>query len=437
VTLDSAHRFDCEHCHQTIGDRQNKSDQHPPILARPAHPDHADRICGKCHQNETVMVKENRHYTLVGHIEAVRAAFAGELQSEQSANTSRFPVSARTNPETVAELAEDLLSRRCLRCHVYYPGDPYPQVFHGTGCASCHLAFAGGALASHEFNASPADERCLSCHYGNHVGSDYLGRYEHDLNEEYRTPYRVSPERIPPFGVEYHQLAPDVHQSAGMVCIDCHEMKEVMGTGLRAACSDCHKQADHIASESISRDDLKRSFTSAATGRIYSVPQMTDQAHERYGDRFSCQVCHAQWSFNDGSVYLLRIDHEEFDDFSKLSVDGSSEVQRIISSHIHPDGDLLEPFMTDKFSGEPVPGIWLRGFIERRWERLELVEEADGKVYVARPIVDLHLSWIDGDEQVRFDNVSSASPGTRRYAPHTIGKAGLYYEQRLSPFLDR
>jgi hypothetical protein len=51
--------------------------------------------------------------------------------------------------------------------------------------------------------------------------------------------------------------------------------------------------------------------------------------------------------------------------------------------------------------------------------------------------VDLHLSWIDGDEQVRFDNVSSASPGTRRYAPHTIGKAGLYYEQRLSPFLDR
>jgi len=210
-----------------------------------------------------------------------------------------------------------------------------------------------------------------------------------------------------------------------------------MGTGFRAACSDCHKQADRIAPESMSSDDQKRLFTSAATGRIYSVPQMNDEAHDRYGGRFSCQVCHAQWSFNDGPVHLLRIDHEEFDDFYKLSVDGSSEVQRIITSHIHPDGELLEPFMTDKFSGETVPGIWFRGFIERRWERLELVEEADGKVYVGRPNLDLHLSWIDEDEQVRFDNIASAVPGMRRYAPHTIGKAGLYYEQRLSPFLDR
>ena len=211
-----------------------------------------------------------------------------------------------------------------------------------------------------------------------------------------------------------------------------------MGDGAPQGCRVCHDfQPDHQARLPISRKDGETIFTSAATGKAFQIPQLAHAAHERYTGRFSCQVCHAQWSYNDGAVFLLRIDHEEFDNFYKLSVDGSYEVHRVIASHIREDGDLLEPFMTDKFTGKPMPGIWFRGFIERRWERMEFREDADGKIRVARPILDLNLSWIDEDEQVRFDNIRPETPVLRSYAPHTIGKAGLFYEKRIAPFLHR
>ena len=93
--------------------------------------------------------------------------------------------------------------------------------------------------------------------------------------------------------------------------------------------------------------------------------------------------------------------------------------------------------MTDKFTGESVPGIWFKGFVERRWELLEFVEGNDGKIRTARPILDLHLSWINYDEEVEFDSVAPAGAVLKSYAPHTIGKAGLLYETRIKPYLDR
>lgn len=437
VTLDTDHRIDCETCHQLVENNEGSVEDHPSIIAMPAHPDNADRTCGQCHAEQSAMVLHNDHYQLTGHIETIRAAFAVESDSVKSPDNLLLSVSAQQIPETTAHLVDDLLSRRCLRCHVYSSGDPFDRVAHGTGCAACHLEFSETKMATHRFIAKPSDDRCLSCHYGNHVGSDYYGRYEHDLNEEYRTPYFANNTGKPPYGVEYHQLTADVHQAAGMVCIDCHTQQEVMGSEAAPSCNDCHNvQEDRPTPLPVSSKEGKTYFTSAATGKTHLVPQLTDAAHVQYGDRFSCQVCHAQWSFNDGSIHLLRIDHEEFDNFYKLSVDGSYEVQRIIESHIREDGDLYEPFMTDKFSGESLPGIWFRGFIERRWERMEFVEDK-GRIHVARPILDMYLSWIDYDEQTRFDNIRPELPALRSYAPHTIGKADLFYQTRIEPYLVR
>ena len=94
--------------------------------------------------------------------------------------------------------------------------------------------------------------------------------------------------------------------------------------------------------------------------------------------------------------------------------------------------------MSNKFSGEELPGIWFRGFGERRWEEVLLDEGDDGSVTTVRPILDLRLSWIDYDEVSRFDNVEPLGgvKRTRPYAPHTIGPAGLFYEARLRPYLD-
>jgi len=168
------------------------------------------------------------------------------------------------------------------------------------------------------------------------------------------------------------------------------------------------------------------------------VPQLQHPAHERYGDRFSCQACHAQWTFNDSPTHLLRIDHEELDSFYRLSLDGSSEVLRIIASQTLEDGELLEPLMSNKLTGKNEAGIWFRGFGERRWEQVLLGAGRDGRITTVRPILDLRLSWIDEYEESRFDNLEPVDGADRLlpYTSHSIGKAGLFYETRIRPFVE-
>ena len=53
-----------------------------------------------------------------------------------------------------------------------------------------------------------------------------------------------------------------------------------------------------------------------------------------------------------------------------------------------------------------------------------------------RPVLDLHLSWIDEEHKVRFDAVAAQSDnkGVQPYTPHTTGPAGIFYRQRLQDF---
>ena len=219
--------------------------------------------------------------------------------------------------------------------------------------------------------------------------------------------------------------------------------KDIHKPGLLGAyhiqCMDCHlhETAELNPDLFVLSEDDEVLYVPVATGESLPIPQIEHPAHDRYGDRVSCQACHAQWTYNDAPTHLLRIDHEEFDDFYKLSLDGSSEVLRILSSHSLYDGDLLEPVMSNKLTGVEWPGIWFRGFGERRWEQVLLDRDESGRVTTVRPILDLRLSWIDADEESRFDNLEPLA-GIKRsipYAPHTIGRAGLFYEARIRPFL--
>ncbi len=435
MELDKNHQLACTSCHGGKGDTGSQQQAHQDLVARPAHPDTAARYCGSCHKDAVGMVTGSKHYTLEKHITLVREAFGATSSPE-----TPLLLKPSAAPQNEIELTDDLLRRRCLRCHVYAEGDAFSRVERATGCAACHLAYEGGRLKSHSFLAKPDDSRCLSCHYGSHVGFDYYGRYEHDYNEEYRTPYRQDTMAVREFGVEYHELEPDVHRLAGMICIDCHDSGQIMGSKPnRRTCSACHdpKELQNHLPDGVAGTAEPYSYSSAATGLSLTLPVFKHPAHSGT-DKISCQACHARWTFNDGETYLMRIDHEDFDDFSRLSLDGSFEVREIIGSHIDDDGDLLEPFMSDKFTGRPYPGIWVKGFSERRWERFILMRDDDGVLTTGRPILDLSLSWIDRDEAVHFDNVRPL-PGTRLirpYTPHTIGAAGLYYQQRINRFLE-
>ncbi len=376
------------------------------------------------------------HFTLTHEVNLVRKAFGAK---ETLIALTQVPIADA--PKNPLQLADDLLRRRCLRCHPYSSGDPYPLVGHGTGCAACHLDFTNGSPTSHTFLATPSDKQCLQCHYGNWVGTDYHGRFEHDFNEEYRTPYTSKEPFTRPYGVEFHQLTPDIHQQRGMICVDCHGGAELMNSRKDAAihCQDCHLQ-ESLASSlpfNVSRKEGRYLLHAKGDNLQHVIPLMRDPAHDAFNDQVTCQACHAQWAFNDTGTHLLRNDTTENDAFWRLTTQGSWEVEHILTYNQDPDASTtLAPIMRDKINGTEKKGIWHQGYTMRRWETVQLGRDADGRISVMRPILDLHLSWLDEEHKVRFDAIQAqtADKGLQPYTPHTTGSAGMFYRQRLQDF---
>ncbi len=435
VHPDTNHQQPCISCHKGNNQAQNRDDAHIGLLSFPAHPDHLVESCGPCHADITGQIFESEHFTLRNSTNLFRKAFGAENDLASFLETPK-----NSSPKTVLELADDLLRRRCFRCHPYNSGDKYPAVFHGTGCASCHMAFSEGKAESHSFQ-KPADAQCLSCHYGNYVGFDYYGRFEHDFNFEYRTPFTTKNKYFRPFGIEYHQLKPDIHQERGLLCIDCHNGEELMkrsGAGQKPSCKKCHSGEElgrSLPAEVENRQGLY--ILHGRDGKDHIIPLMQNPAHKRTTEEITCQACHAQWTFNDFGKHFLRSDTDDFAEWANLSVQGDLEVETIIDNNNDFNKTELPWQMTDKLTGKPEIGLWLKGYTMRRWEYPVLGRDGKGRITTMRPLLDYFLSWIDEEENVRFDSVQSqaANMGMRPYVPHTIGPAGIFYQERIAQFL--
>jgi len=433
VRLDRAHDLACTSCHAGDNTTSDKDQAHAGLVAQPAHPEKMQRHCGACHAAAVNEATASSHFTLKNEVNAVRRAFGA---GSEITGLTEIPIPGTTG--SALDLADDLLRRRCLRCHVYSPGDGYPETVRGTGCAACHLEYAGGEQKSHAFVKSPADSQCLHCHYGNHVGADYHGRFEHDFGIEYRTPYRSDGSNPRPYGVEFHQLAPDIHQQAGMACIDCHNGAELMGAHTPDAkknqgavtCLTCHgwRTGTHLNRNNLTAENGHLVLTTRLTGRKLVVPALKNPAHETHKDKADCAVCHSQWSFNDQGTHLIRYDYINYEPWAGLSVQGSFEVEDQLDLSSYE-----MPFMRDKLTQTPSRGLWFMGYGLRRWESPLIGKSPDGRLRVFRPILDLHLSFVNEEQKLIFDAVKPRK-GTSRflpYTPHTIGKAGAFYHERL------
>jgi len=433
VKLDSAHQRACTSCHEGIDNEGQIDRAHAGLITRPSHPDRMVATCGGCHPKEAAAATSSLHFTLANEINSVRSHFGAE---NRLATPAAIPVADPLAGPLA--LADDMLRRRCLRCHVYAKGDDYAAVTHGTGCSACHLAFTNGKMASHAFVA-PTDTQCLSCHYGNTVGGDYHGRSEHDFNWEYRTPYntRTRLNTAPrPYGVESHDLAPDIHQQRGLVCIDCHR-DSGHNQGPALTCRTCHGwqpgQAVPLPDHLRVRDQALI-LTGRTDGKEHLVPLLRHPAHRQYGRKVACQVCHGQWSFNDAPTHLLLSLRPEYEPWERLTVQGSSELESLLEHNLNAATELPLT-MRDGLTGESRPGIWYLGYGQRRWEQMVVRMDADGVIKVFRPILDLRLSMVEADGRAPFDNVIGQGTGMRPYTPHTTGPAGLFFLDRFKHLL--
>lgn len=435
VQLDIAHDLDCTTCHHGDNTAATAEAAHQGLIELPAHPYNMNDGCGRCHPDQTQKAAQSIHFTLSRLVNSVRKAFGA---TDTLHSLTDIPVNEP--PTTATALADDLLRRRCLRCHLYYQGDPYPETEHGIGCAACHLAFKDNAMQSHRFVRYPGDEQCLHCHNGNRVGSDYYGRFERDFSREFRTPYRTDDTFPRPYGVEYHQLLPDIHQLAGIACIDCHPGAQLMNTAHQKTqktltCQDCHnwQPGRPAPSNNMIVKGNQLVLVTKIDKKQVPVVLIKNPIHRKYKDKATCVACHAQWSYNDQGTHLMRQDIDDYYPWAFLTVQGSMEVEAQVENNLYADVDS-EPMMIDKLTGAVRPGLWYKGFEQRRWEPMLYCNDKDGRITVCRPSMDLHLSYINDDEEVIFDSVA-VTPSTKKitpYTPHTIGKAGVFYKQRLS-----
>jgi hypothetical protein len=433
IRNDADHTFPCRDCHLGNESGRTKETAHKGLVAKPAHPDFMEKRCGTCHTEKVQSCRSSLHFSLRNKVRIIREHFgaAGSI-------TELTDIASSPQPTTPTELVDDMLRRRCLRCHLYSSGDTYANTQRGTGCAACHMGFSNGELMSHEMIGQPGDLQCLGCHYANFVGADYYGRYEHDFGSEYRTPFTTRQEYFRPYGVEYHELVPDIHQQRGLACIDCHTGHQTsVHIENSITCKTCHqlspeKMADSAFPVNIKLKGQEPLLVARLSGKLHQIPQMSHPAHKKYGDRVSCQVCHGQWSFNDSTTHLLRSDSDDYDPWAGQLVQSSSSVENLLLHNLTTDGEELPPAMSDSITGKMIPGVWYKGFTERRWERMVVAADTDGIIKVFRPILDLRLSYIDYDENVVFDNIEGAGKVLLPYTPHTTGKAGLFYLDRFS-----
>ncbi len=435
VRLDEHHDFSCIDCHQGNNSSDKKYIAHEGLLTSPAAPDNMEEVCGRCHADQSTACAQSGHFTLKNAVNLIRSHF--DLEPSLTGLTEIL-ISSHP-PENKEQLVDDLLRRYCLRCHPFTKGDSYPYVRRGKGCAVCHLQYTDGKLESHSFLAVPGERQCLSCHYGNHVGMDFIGKYEHDYNDEYRTPYTTAAPFARPYGVEQHDLVPDIHQQRGLTCLDCHSRGELSGRQQPVQCLTCHSSVPAGPPPSLHNvrlDGDKLLLTAVKDGQEHPVPALRHPAHTTYIDKVACQVCHAQWGFNDGPAHLLLSYAEDVEPWEYLTVQSSSEMENFLFNNLYEDERA--PSMPDTLIGKIKPGIWYKGYTERRWADLLIRRDIDGMVKVFRPILDLRLSASDKNGRViaGLDNVTGNGSGLLPYTPHTTGPAGLFYEQRFLHLLD-
>jgi hypothetical protein len=422
IKLDSKHSFACTDCHQGDNRSREKQAAHHGLTA----PAGMTAVCGRCHAKQTRSCAQSSHSTLKNEVDLIRRQFGlAPLNGMEEIPDRSGP------PQNTEQLVDDLLRRRCLRCHVHTAGDSYPYTQRAVGCAACHLRTTEGKLDSHAFSL-PGERQCLSCHYGNHVGSDFAGMYEHDYGSDFRSPQANHEPFLRPYGVEQHNLVQDIHRQRGLTCLDCHNSLELSGRQPAVTCADCHApQPSHVPPLNNMRlEGGQLVLIGRQDGKKHPVPLLKHPAHAQYSGKVDCQVCHAQWAFNDQATHLLLTYAADSSPWRSLAVQSNAEAEQFIDS----EG---EPVMSDALTGEKKPGIWLQGYTLRRWEQLLIRQDTDGVIKVFRPILNLRLSAADKDGSViaGLDNITGSGDGLLPYTPHTTGPAGLLYEQRFLPLL--
>ncbi len=461
--------LDCQSCHIRPKERRGEGlATHRGIVRNPSDPKDVDTFCLPCHKREVGQLECSLHSTMAGIINQTRYLWGAQKTASNALYGLSGPLLELPTPDPLVysdspeRLVDDFLRRRCIRCHIHTPGPEGKGLYRATGCAACHMLYdnegtyggndnaidhsAKGYPVRHEFTRLIPSAQCLHCHNHNHVGGDYEGLFEHDYSDTYRSPMLKGIVAPPIYGIRQHHLAKDIHAQKGLWCIDCHTKKGVMGDGRlysyemavpKRSCSDCHggfyKQKPDYSIKAIRKQSNKFVFVSKDKGRRYVLSLFSREsfghnidAHERV----RCSACHAQWSYQDYGLSVIREDMLEGYRWYGLTSQGDPYLEGILRKYIGSPGRDY-PITKDRVSGEARPGIWSCGWRFRRWELMPLGRDNSGRYAILRPLYQFLITYVDRLGNIPLDSVvPSRGDGSGRgwafmpYVPHTISPFG-------------
>ena len=394
--------FGCAVCHRGDPLSVEKKKAHAGMYKNPADLRVVEKTCGTegCHAKDRHLVENSLMATNRG-ILATLLYYWGEAPNQyEDISVKQLIDSNRTS------LAIDYYRKLCATCHLWKRKNDLPDASEffnekGGGCAACHSVKEKGRKHPLITMKVPV-KNCVRCHNrSGRVGISYQGIYE---SEGYGTPYEkggLSTRRLP--GRRFYQeLAPDVHYSKGMACIDCHTRAEIMGDGRRYAhyeeqleitCQSCHAKKPGRTRKG---NRLNNVFEEGGRYRLRTkisgktlplLPPDPGACGNRVHRRLGCDACHSTW------------------------------VPQCYGCHVKRDASDTH---LDKLTLKETPGWWEEGRSYLRYEKPALALWA-GRVVIVTPGCQDIVTLVnaDGTPGSRFTSLTMAA-----LAPHTTQARG-------------
>ena len=273
----------CSSCHGGNPFALDKRVAHRAMILHPGSLPDAARSCGTagCHPGIPARVDHSIMTTASGIVSIDRYVFGA---SDSLSVLSHIR-------DLGHDAADQHLRDLCANCHLGMPRQAYGPVTalsRGGGCIACHLNYSEPALAElNRFVASPedfdhqfhpslslavTDEHCFGCHSrSGRISLSYRGLHETLYGEDDIPPGHLKLEDKRVMKI----LEDDIHHRGGMLCIDCHISRELMGDGnlyrhkeeqVKIRCADCHKSVEPVWVEYSRMDEESRKIVQVRYG---------------------------------------------------------------------------------------------------------------------------------------------------------------------------
>lgn len=448
----------CTRCHRGEAQARDKEAAHKGLVPNPSALDVAERTCGTCHQGWPQRVRLSPMATAAGIIAQSRYLWGAQADPEPRFGIRGAPgLLPLPRPDQTGRPVDDLLRRRCLRCHLWRPGVDLAGAGRSAGCAACHRPYdeQGRPPRGHGLTKKIPVRQCLTCHAGCGAGAEYVGRIPRDAH--YSARFLATDRERPRLwqGRSWRPMQPDLHYAAGMACIDCHPRPEVMGDGrLRPAallhvglrCTTCHGRPGREPETARTTHGVELKHVLRLGGGLVLMGKLDGKARRipalAGGDqapvahrvpqhaRLACHACHSATNPAAWGTQVIRETRPLVGRWRAIAAQGDPQVWRWLTRPLpRPPWLPLPPLSRDYLDGSRGIGLWILAPFFRRFTWRLYGRGPDGRVMLLAPRFQWVVTLLDDSGQVVRDaaipRTADGRPGLglTPWHPHTTSRA--------------